>query len=121
MLIYRVIATFNPNHPKMDGTTTVPGARKHRRQMRRLRRGVWRVLYCIPIEDVPGRPLCNNRIFTQHCPGHGKELWTFSDREAARGTIINPAAALKRALIVRQPRPYAGQVASVTLGGDHGG
>lgn len=99
--LYRIIAVFNPNHPKMDGTTTVPGARKHRRQLRRLRRGVYRVIDCQPIADVPGKPLAGH-IFAQRCPNHGQELWTFADRDYPRGSIINPAAALDRVLVIRR-------------------
>lgn len=97
MRLYRIVAVFNPEHPKLDGTSTMPWKRKHHRQAARIRRGAWRVVDCVELRKRSGRD-----VFTNSCPMHGNELWTISDRLHRVGTLFNPAAALKRALAARR-------------------
>lgn len=86
-MIYRIVAVYLPDHPRMQGIA--PNGTFT------FKRGAWRVMDCF--ENGEG-----SDVFTCKCPVHGEELHTLSDRPARKGTLFNPTAALNRALAARR-------------------
>lgn len=107
-MLYRIVAVFNPGHPRLDGTSVLPWKRKHHRQATRLRRGAWRVVVCRA--DPIGRDVFTEQGYLYSGRGSRRSrsmkpcrmLYCISDRAHKPGTLFNPAAALNRALAVRR-------------------
>jgi hypothetical protein len=91
-MIYRIVATFEKGHPRLNGK-----AASHLPVVS-YRRGAWRVIDSYARHDTDAVPY----IDTYRCSAHGLELWTISDRPHKAGTLFNPHRALKRALAARR-------------------
>ena len=89
MAYYRLVAMFEPGHPRLTGSRSTNTKRGQRETSKR---GAWRVLETYPWEGMP-------RVFFggEALP----ELFAVSPRPLRVGTLCNPFKLLKEALAAK--------------------
>lgn len=85
---YRLVAKFEPGHPKLAGSRT---ANSRRGQIEVAKRGAWRVLHSYPAAFVADIPI----VFATTSP---QRLFSSSVRPLRPGALCNPIKLLREVI-----------------------